>query len=99
MSFMFMQSICGGPENVNHKFQSKVPVSVKGKSEGGSLTQARLGVSRIYKLIRGNRISRNKFMSSIVRKFDNPTWNESVIAFLTWVLSYAFPFMLLYASS
>ncbi|KAI9121027.1 hypothetical protein K1719_008060 [Acacia pycnantha] len=84
MSFIFMQSICVGPENSNHKVQSKIPISGKGKSETDSLTQARLGVSRIYKLIRGNRISRNKFMSSIVRKFDNPTWSKSVVAFLTY---------------
>ncbi|KAI4346656.1 hypothetical protein L6164_007534 [Bauhinia variegata] len=78
MSFMFIQSICGGSETGNHKVQ------LKGKSEAGTLTQARLGVSRIYKLIRANRISRNKFMSSIVRKFDNPSWNNSVIGFLTY---------------
>lgn len=84
MSFIFMQSICVSPENSNHKVQPKIPISGKGKSETDSLTQARLGVSRIYKLIRGNRISRNKFMSSIVRKFDNPTWSKSVIAFLTY---------------
>ena len=55
---------------------------MKGKSDGGSFAYARLGVSRIYKLIRANRVSRNKFMSSIVRKFDNPSWNHSVIPFL-----------------
>ncbi|KAE9612620.1 putative chromatin regulator PHD family [Lupinus albus] len=84
MSFMFMQTICRVTENVNQKIQSRNLVSGKGKSEASSLTQARLGVSRIYKLIRGNRISRNKFMSSIVRKFDNPNWNRSLIAFLTY---------------
>jgi cohesin loading factor subunit SCC2 len=67
---------------VNLKVQSKIPGNVKGKSDGVSLAQARLGVSRIYKLIRGNRVSRNKFMSSIVRKFDNPTWNDSIVPFL-----------------
>jgi cohesin loading factor subunit SCC2 len=83
MSFMFMQSICVSPnENVNHKTQSKIPVSGKGKPQADSLTQSRVGVSRIYKLIRGNRISRNKFMSSIVRKFDNPRCNKFVIGFL-----------------
>ncbi|TKY50194.1 Nipped-B protein [Spatholobus suberectus] len=84
MSFMFMQSICGSSENVDHKIQSKITVSGKGKPEAGSLAQAKLGVSRIYKLIRGNRVSRNKFLSSIVRKFDNPKWNKLVIAFLTY---------------
>ncbi|KAL2977038.1 hypothetical protein AAZX31_13G042900 [Glycine max] len=84
MSFMFMQSICGSSENVDHKIQSKIPTSGKGKPEAGSLAQAKLGVSRIYKLIRGNRVSRNKFLSSIVRKFDNPRWNKLVIAFLIY---------------
>jgi len=83
MSFMFMQSICGGSENVDGKIQSKMPISGKGKPDAGPLAQAKLGVSRIYKLIRGNRVSRNKFLSSIVRKFDNPRWNKLVIAFLT----------------
>lgn len=84
MSFIFMQSISGIHENVNQKVQSKVLGNVKGKSDGGSLSQARLGVSRIYKLIRGNRVARNKFMSSIVRKFDNPSWNDSVVPFLMY---------------
>ncbi|KAK7271858.1 hypothetical protein RJT34_28101 [Clitoria ternatea] len=84
MSFMFIQSISSSSENVDHKSQSKIPASGKGKPEAGSLAQARLGVSRIYKLIRGSRISRNKFMSSIVRKFDNPRWSKLVISFLTY---------------
>ncbi|KAK3409227.1 hypothetical protein EUGRSUZ_J01370 [Eucalyptus grandis] len=83
MSFIFIQIISdgssnGGSENVPHKS----PGSMKGKSDGISFAQARLGVSRIYKLIRGNRVSRNKFMSSIVRKFDNPIWSDTVIPFL-----------------
>ncbi|GKV08789.1 hypothetical protein SLEP1_g20372 [Rubroshorea leprosula] len=84
MSFIFMRSIGANSGNVNEKAQSKLPGNSKGKSEGGSLTQGRLGVSRIYKLIRGNRVSRNKFMYSIIRKFDNPGWNDSVIPFLMY---------------
>ncbi|KHG26754.1 Nipped-B-like protein [Gossypium arboreum] len=85
LSFIFMRSISGNAhENPNEKSQSKLPGNLKGKSDAGSLTQARLGVSRIYKLIRGNRVARNKFMSSIVRKFDNPSWNDSVIPFLMY---------------
>ncbi|XWS32952.1 hypothetical protein CRYUN_Cryun22dG0035000 [Craigia yunnanensis] len=85
MSFIFMRSISGNAcENLNEKSQSKFPGNLKGKSDAMSLTQARLGVSRIYKLIRGNRVARNKFMSSIVRKFDNPSWNDSVILFLMY---------------
>ncbi|KAB2011309.1 hypothetical protein ES319_D09G010600v1 [Gossypium barbadense] len=85
LSFIFMRSISGNAhENPNEKSQSKLPGNLKGKSDAGSLTQARLGVSRIYKLIRGNRVARNKFMSSIVRKFDTPIWNDSVIPFLMY---------------
>ncbi|KAF3444847.1 hypothetical protein FNV43_RR14540 [Rhamnella rubrinervis] len=84
MSFMFMQSMSARSEPMNAKLQSKAPGNVKGKSDAASLTQARLGVSRIYKLIRGNRVSRNKFMSSIVRKFDSPSWNDSVVPFLMY---------------
>ncbi|KAK3212439.1 hypothetical protein Dsin_017145 [Dipteronia sinensis] len=85
MSFAFIQTLSSGsPESPNQKLQSKAPGNMKGKSDAVSLTQGRLGVSRIYKLIRGNRNSRNKFMSSIVRKFDNPSWNNSVIPFLMY---------------
>lgn len=85
LSFIFMKSIVNiSPEIPNQKLQSKTAGNLKGKPEGGSLYQARLGVSRIYKLIRGNRVSRNKFMSSIVRKFDNPSRSDSVIPFLVY---------------
>ncbi|KAG8662383.1 hypothetical protein MANES_01G097400v8 [Manihot esculenta] len=84
LSFIFMQSCSVSPENLNLKIQARTAGNLKGKPEGGSLIQARLGVSRIYKLIRGNRVSRNKFMSSIVRKFDNPSWTNSVIPFLMY---------------
>lgn len=78
-----MQSLSSNPpENPNQKVKVKPPGNLKEKPSGGSLSQARLGVSRIYKLIRGNKNSRNKFMSSIVRKFDNPSRSDSVIPFL-----------------
>ncbi|KAJ0232572.1 Sister chromatid cohesion protein SCC2 [Hirschfeldia incana] len=82
MSFSFMQSISQIDSESNQNPQQKG----LGKNDHtiSTLTQARLGVSRIYKLIRGNRISRNKFMTSIVRKFDNPTWSGSVISFLMY---------------
>ncbi|KAF8090173.1 hypothetical protein N665_0483s0012 [Sinapis alba] len=82
MSFIFMQSISQLYSESNQDPQQKG--SGKNDHTSSTLTQARLGVSRIYKLIRGNRISRNKFMTSIVRKFDNPTWSGSVISFLMY---------------
>ncbi|KAJ9564113.1 hypothetical protein OSB04_000079 [Centaurea solstitialis] len=82
MSFIFMQSMSQTfSENSNAKLQTKSP---KGKPDGSSFSYARLGVSRIYKVIRGNRVSRNKFMSSIVRKFDNPGWHDSMVPFLIY---------------
>lgn len=82
MSFIFMQSMSQSfSENSNPKLQTKSP---KGKPDGSSFSYARLGVSRIYKVIRGNRVSRNKFMSSIVRKFDTPGWHNSVVPFLIY---------------
>ncbi|XP_052198157.1 sister chromatid cohesion protein SCC2 isoform X2 [Diospyros lotus] len=84
MSFIFITSMAGSSENSNKKFQFKEPDSMKGKFDAGSFTHARFGVSRIYKLIRGNRVSRNKFMSSVVRKFDIPSCNHSVIPFLMY---------------
>lgn len=85
MSFAFMQCL-----SLNSSFEgmpkdpSNLSGKVKGKSQTSSSAYARLGVSRIYKLIRGNRVSRNKFMASIVRKFDGPSWNQSVIQFLIY---------------
>lgn len=84
MSFIFIQTISRGSDNANKKIQSKGSSNLKSRSDSSSLTQARLGVSRIYKLIRANRVSRNNFISSIVRKFDNPRMNDSMIPFLMW---------------
>lgn len=85
MSFIFIQSMNqSNPEKCNAKLQSKSPGNVKGKSDASSVAYAKLGVSRIYKLIRGNRVSRNKFMSSVIRKFDTPACSSSVIPFLMY---------------
>ncbi|KAL6961216.1 Sister chromatid cohesion protein 2 [Sarracenia purpurea var. burkii] len=84
LSFIFIGSMAGSSDNPTPKVQVKVPDSMKGTLDSGSFSYARLGVSRIYKLIRGNRVSRNKFMSSVVRKFDTPRWNHSVIHFLMY---------------
>ncbi|XP_076883333.1 sister chromatid cohesion protein SCC2-like [Bidens hawaiensis] len=83
MSFIFMQSMS---QSFSDDSDTKVPTKTptKGKSDGSSFSYARLGVSRIYKVIRGNRASRNKFMTSIVRKFDMPGWHNSVVPFLIY---------------
>ncbi|XP_042498933.1 sister chromatid cohesion protein SCC2-like isoform X2 [Macadamia integrifolia] len=82
MSFGFIQSMTGN--SLEYSNQNKVYVNLKGRSDGCSFNFARLGVSRIYRLIRGNRVSRNKFMSSVVRKFDSPSGNHSLIPFLMY---------------
>nr|GMC56915.1 sister chromatid cohesion protein SCC2 isoform X2 [Ipomoea batatas] len=85
MSFQFMQAMSeGGSDNQCAKANFKVPGNVPAKSDTGSFTYSRLGVSRIYKLIRGNRVSRNKFMASVVRKYDTPSWDDAVIPFLIY---------------
>ncbi|KAH6830353.1 PHD finger family protein [Perilla frutescens var. hirtella] len=85
LSFIFIRTMSGGaPEMSNNKSQAKLFNNIKGKSDMGSSTIARHGVARIYKLIRGNRISRNRFMSSVVHKFETPTWSDSVIPFLMY---------------
>uniref|UniRef100_A0A1D1Z324 Sister chromatid cohesion protein n=1 Tax=Anthurium amnicola TaxID=1678845 RepID=A0A1D1Z324_9ARAE len=73
MSFRFVQSVlattCG---------------SIKGRIDASTFACVRPGISRIYRLIRGNRISRNKFMHSIVRKFEPGGWNCSSLPFLMY---------------
>ncbi|KAI4375279.1 hypothetical protein MLD38_013167 [Melastoma candidum] len=81
MSFTFVRTMTRTQDG-GHGVPPNGSEGVKGKSDAVSFAQARLGVSRIYKLIRGNRASRNKFMSSIVRKFDGPVWNETIVPFL-----------------
>ncbi|KAL9259894.1 Sister chromatid cohesion protein SCC2-like protein [Drosera capensis] len=84
LSFIFMQSMKQTSEGSNFRNQTKVPGSLKGKPDDTSFPNSKLGVSRIYKLIRGSRVSRNKFMSSVVRKYDPPNWNNTVIPFLMY---------------
>lgn len=84
LSFNFIRAMSDNFLNSNSKLQSKGSENVKGRSDDASFANARLGVSRIYKLIRGNRVARNKFMSSVVRKYDNPSWSGTVIPFLMY---------------
>ncbi|XP_042024100.1 sister chromatid cohesion protein SCC2-like isoform X1 [Salvia splendens] len=85
LSFIFIRTMSGDlPEMSNNKSSAKLFNNIKGKGDVGSSTFARHGVARIYKLIRGNRISRNRFMSSIVHKFETPTCSDSVIPFLMY---------------
>ncbi|KAL6498572.1 hypothetical protein OROHE_026513 [Orobanche hederae] len=85
LSFIFIHTMNSGlPEIPNLKAQARLFNNMKGKSDGGSSNFARHGVARIYKLIRGNRVSRNRFMSSVVHKFETPRWNDSVIPFLIY---------------
>lgn len=84
LSFAFIQSMKENVGHLNLKAQQKIGRPVKEKPDEPSISNARLGVSRIYKLIRGNRIGRHKFMSSVVRKFDNPRWSDTVTPFLMY---------------
>ncbi|CAN6477261.1 unnamed protein product [Victoria cruziana] len=82
MSFNFIQSRSGSPLDTYNC--NKIHGNMKVKNDNSILSFAKLGISRIYRLIKGNRVSRNKFMSSVVRKFDSGTWNSSTTSFLVY---------------
>ncbi|KAL3844611.1 hypothetical protein ACJIZ3_002014 [Penstemon smallii] len=85
LSFIFIHTMSEDPlESSKLKAQARLSNNMRGKSDFGSSAIARFGVSRIYKFIRGNRLSRNRFMSSVIRKFETPTSSEAVIPFLTY---------------
>ncbi|RZC88852.1 hypothetical protein C5167_031227 [Papaver somniferum] len=85
MSFFFIQSMT--LRSIEYP-KEKGSGIMKGKADGNSFNLARLGVSRIYRLIRGNRISRNKFMYSVVHKFESASCRislkEAFIPFLKY---------------
>ncbi|MCL7033996.1 hypothetical protein MKW94_025445 [Papaver nudicaule] len=85
MSFFFIQSMT---LRLVEYSKGKGQGIIKGKADGNSFDLARLGVSRIYRLIRGNRISRNKFMYSVVHKFESASCRislkEAFIPFLMY---------------
>ncbi|KAL3629437.1 hypothetical protein CASFOL_026659 [Castilleja foliolosa] len=95
LSFIFIHSM--NREIPDLKAQARLSNNTKGKSDGGSSNIAKHGVARIYKLIRGNRVSRNRFMSSVVHKFETPAWSDSVVPFLIYcteilaLLPFTFP--------
>ncbi|KAK1272735.1 hypothetical protein QJS04_geneDACA008026 [Acorus gramineus] len=76
MSYIFIESLVRDRNRTNGK----------GRPDNGTFAFARLGISRIYRLIRGNRVSRNNFMSSIIRKFESGSWNHSSIPFLIYCI-------------
>ncbi|CAA6657408.1 unnamed protein product [Spirodela intermedia] len=78
MSFKFVQSVLATTNG-----------NVKGRTEASAFAWVRPGISRIYRLIRINRISRNKFMHSIVRKFEPA---DGVVRLFTFLYSGDSPF-------
>ncbi|KAF6159560.1 hypothetical protein GIB67_032331, partial [Kingdonia uniflora] len=82
MSFNIIHSLAN--TSLEYFSQGKPSGNMKAKSDGNTFVHARLGVSRIYRHIWGNCVSRNKFLSSVVRKFDSPSFNQSVIHFLMY---------------
>ncbi|MCO5609933.1 hypothetical protein L7F22_064168 [Adiantum nelumboides] len=80
LSFRFIES--GAASAVHASSAIKSPGFLKSKLEATLALSAKSGISRTYKLIRGSRVSRNKFISSVVRKFDIGTWGPSSLSFL-----------------
>ncbi|KAI5058048.1 hypothetical protein GOP47_0026218 [Adiantum capillus-veneris] len=82
LSFRFIES--GAASSVHMCSAVKSPGFSKSKLEATLALSAKSGISRTYKLIRGSRVSRNKFISSVVRKFDVGTWGPSSLSFLMY---------------
>jgi len=91
LSFSFIQS--GAAYSVQEACSIK-PTVLKAKEISSAAVFAKSGIARIYKLIRSNRNSRNKFLSSVIRKFDSGASGIQSVPFLVYcseVLS-ALPF-------
>ncbi len=82
LSFIFIQS---GAANSVQGASPANPIASRPTEHKSPAAFAKAGISRIYKLIRGSRNSRSKFMSSIIRKFDFGQSGVQAISFLLWV--------------
>eukprot|EP00250_Pteridium_aquilinum_P012903 c21018_g1_i1 orf=256-5733(+) len=82
LSFKFIES--GAASSLQTSSTVKTPSNTRSKLEATLALSAKSGISRTYKLIRGSRVSRNKFISSVVRKFDVGTWGPSSLPFLMY---------------
>ncbi|ONM28008.1 PHD finger family protein [Zea mays] len=71
LSFKFFESIVS-----NHKMSANI--------KSNPIAFVKPGISRIYRLIRSNRNSRNKFVHSIVRKFESDSRSRSTVSFLVY---------------
>lgn len=91
LSFAFIQS---GAAGCVQRASPMKATATKPNDPGSPASFAKPGISRIYKLIRSSRNSRNKFLSSVIRKFDFGASGIQSIPFLIYcseVLS-ALPF-------
>lgn len=82
LSFAFIQS---GAASGVQKASPVKPSAIKPKDPSSPASFAKPGISRIYKLIRSNRNSRNKFLSSVIRKFDFGASGIQSVSFLVYV--------------
>ncbi|XP_062190537.1 sister chromatid cohesion protein SCC2-like isoform X1 [Phragmites australis] len=71
MSFRFFETTVS-----NHKIAASM--------KSNPIAFVKPGISRIYRLIRANRNSRNKFVHSIVRKFESDGRSRCTISFLVY---------------
>ncbi|KAG0481441.1 hypothetical protein HPP92_012299 [Vanilla planifolia] len=74
MSFKFIQSIA----------KNLVTHNARANFDAVAIAHIKQGISRIYRLIRGNRNSRNKFIHSIVRKFESGHGIVPSVSFLQY---------------
>lgn len=82
LSFAFIQS---GAAGCVQRASPMKATATKPNDPGSPASFAKPGISRIYKLIRSSRNSRNKFLSSVIRKFDFGASGIQSIPFLMYV--------------
>lgn len=78
LSFRFIQSGASGT------VLGKLSGDVNSNHDLSTGTTAKIGISRVYSLIQRSRVSRNKFLSSFIHKFDSGTLENSSLPFLVY---------------
>jgi len=81
-SFAFIQS---GAANCVQCATAVKPTALYSKDPSTPASFAKPGISRLYKLIRYARNSRNKFLTSVIRKFDFAVSGLQSFPFLVYV--------------
>lgn len=78
LSFRFIESGAAG------SVLGKLSGDVNSNHDLSTATTAKVGISRVYSLLQRSRVSRNKFLSSLIHKFDSGSLENSSLPFLVY---------------